>query len=275
MSKAQTLSWKQLSALPLPPPGERIAYGDAPQQFGELRLPEGAGPHRVFVVIHGGCWLAEYDLTYITRLSAWLTEQGYATWTIEYRRLGDEGGGWPGTFRDVAAATDALRKIAETHPLNLEQVFTTGHSAGGQLALWLASRSRLAEGSELFVKEPMAIRAVLGLAAITDLASYRIGAPKSCNASVEPLLGGTPEEVPERYAQTSPLERLPLGVPQVFIHGEQDPTVPIAAVRAYAAAAEKAGDRVHVLSLANAGHFETAVPVGEMPQLLEQTLMME
>ncbi|MBA2431210.1 MAG: alpha/beta hydrolase [Chthoniobacterales bacterium] len=274
-AQGETLTWGALAALPLPPAGRRISYGEGPQQFGELRLPEGAGPFPVFVVIHGGCWLAEYDLTYITHLAAWLTERGFATWTIEYRRLGDEGGGWPGTFRDVAAATDALRKIAATHRLDLERVSSTGHSAGGQLALWLASRSRLAEDSELFVKDPVRIRAVLGLAAITDLRQYRMGPPKSCHASVEPLLGGTPEEVPERYAQTSPLERLPLGVPQVFIQGERDPTVSAESVRAYATAAEKAGDRAVVLTLEKAGHFETALPAGEMLQLLEQALQIE
>jgi acetyl esterase/lipase len=267
-----TLTWAELSKMPLPPPGKRIPYGDAPQQFGELRVPQGDGPFPVFVVVHGGCWLAGYDLTYITRIAAWLTERGFATWTIEYRRLGDEGGGWPGTLRDVAAAADALREIAKTHPLDVERVFTTGHSAGGQLALWLASRGNLPADSELFVKEPVAIRGVVGLAAITDLATYRIGPPKSCHASVEPLLGGTPEDVPERYAHTSPIERLPLGVPQVFIHGERDPTVSLESVSSYTAAAQQAGDRATVLTLRDAGHFETAAPVGEMPALLEKAL---
>src|SRR4051812_30037720 len=107
--EAKTLTWSELGDMPLPGSRERITYGNRPQQFGELRLPKGDGPFPVVVVIHGGCWQNAFDFVYMTRLAAWLTHHGVATWTIEYRRLGDEGGGWPGTFLDVATATDALR----------------------------------------------------------------------------------------------------------------------------------------------------------------------
>ena len=268
----KTLSWAELSAMPLPPPGERIKYGDGTHQFGELRMPKGNGPFPVFVVIHGGCWQNAFDYTYITRLAAWLTERGVATWTIEYRRLGDDGGGWPGTFLDVANAADKLRQIASKAPVDLERVYTTGHSAGGQLALWLASRAKLPAGNELFVKDPLPVRGVLGLAAITDLARYRIGPPKSCHSSVEPLLGGTPEEVGERYAATSPIERLPLGVPQVFIQGEKDPIVAAASVRSYVAAAKESGDAPVLLPLNSLGHFETSVPLPSTEAALSEAL---
>ena len=258
---AKTLSWGELSRLPLPPAGERIKYGDGPQQFGELRVPKGEGPFPVFVVIHGGCWQNAFDYVYMTRLAAWLTERGIATWTIEYRRLGDEGGGWPGTFLDVANATDALREIASKAPLDLKRVYATGHSAGGQLALWLATRATLPPGSELLINGPLPIHGVLGLAAITDLAQYRIGPPKSCHASVEPLLGGTRDDVSRRYAETSPIERLPLRVRQVFIQGEKDPIVSAESVQAYVEAAKKAGDDAAILSLRSLGHFEAAVPM--------------
>jgi acetyl esterase/lipase len=248
--------------MPLPPgPAARVPYGDGPQQFGELRIPQGAGPFPVMVLIHGGCYQNAFDYVYMTRLAAWLTEQGLATWTIEYRRLGDEGGGWPGTFQDVANATDALRKLAPTSRIDLERVYAGGHSAGGQLALWLATRQKLPEGSEIFTKDPLLIRGVLGLAAITDLAQYRNGPPKSCHSSVEPLLGGTPETVATRYAETSPKQRLPLGVPQVFIQGGKDPIVSAESVQAYADAAKKAGDEVVTLPLPEAGHFESSVPL--------------
>lgn len=256
--------------MPLPPPGIRIAYGAGPQQFGELRVPKGEGSFPVLVMIHGGCWQAAFDYAYITRLSAWFTEQGVATWTIEYRRLGDEGSGWPGTFLDVANAADSLRQNAAAHRLDLSKVFAAGHSAGGQLALWLASRKQLPETSELYLKVPIAIRGVLGLAPITDLAQYRIGPPNSCHSSVEPLVGGTPETVARRYAETSPRERLPLGVPQIFIHGERDPIVEPASVRAYIEAANKAGDRAVLLPLPDAGHFETSAPLPQMEPLLAQ-----
>lgn len=257
----KTLSWSEVTQMPLPPAGQRITYGEGPQQFGELRVPKGEGPFPVMVLIHGGCWQNAFDYVYITRLAAWLAERGVATWTIEYRRLGDEGGGWPGTFVDVADATDTLREIAARAPIDLQRVYAGGHSAGGQLALWLASRVQLPESSELFVKDPLPIRGVLGLAAITDLAQYRIGPAKSCHASVEPLLGGSPEKVAGRYADTSPAQRLPLRVPQVFIQGEKDPIVSAESVNLYVEAAKKAGDRAVIIPLPDAGHFESAVPM--------------
>ena len=139
---AAMLTWTELSARPLPPSGLRIAYGDGPEQFGELRLPASTGPHPVVVLIHGGCWLSDFDYRYMTHLGDALATQGYASWTIEYRRLGASGGGWPQTFTDVGLALDALRDIAATQPLALGRIVTVGHSAGGQLALWLAARPR-------------------------------------------------------------------------------------------------------------------------------------
>ena len=272
MPTAETLSWSKLSQMPLPAAGERIAYGDGPQQFGELRLPRGDGPFPVVVLIHGGCWKNEFNYVYMTRLGAWFAEHGLACWTIEYRRLGDNGGGWPGTFLDVADACDFVRQIAQTHPIDPKRVYAAGHSAGGQLALWLASRDKLSSASELFIKNPIVVRGVIGLAAITDLAKYRIGPAGSCHASVEPLLGGPPDKVPNRYAETSPSQRLPLGIPQVFIQGERDPIVDASSVRAYVEIAKKSGDRVVLLSVPAAGHFETAVPIPLTAPLLEEAL---
>lgn len=268
----KTLSWSQLSAMPLPPAGERIKYGDGAQQFGELRVPKGDGNFPVVILIHGGCWQSEFDYVYITRLAAWLTDHGVATWTIEYRRLGDKGGGWPGTFLDVAQAADFLREISSLHHLDTQRVYAAGHSAGGQLALWLAARTKVPAASEIYRPNPIAIRGVLGLAAITDLAQYRVGPAGSCNASVDQLLGGEPKKFPQRYAQTSPRELLPLGVPQVFIQGERDPIVPPSSVRSYLSEARRKGDRVLELSLPTAGHFETSVPLPEMEPLLQQAL---
>lgn len=266
------LTWQELTKLPLPASGVRISYGDAPQQFGELRIPSGEGPFPVFIVIHGGCWLSDFDYTYCTRLAAWLTDNGFATWTIEFRRLGDPGGGWPGTFLDVAHAAEALREIAKTKPIDPRRVYATGHSAGGQLALWLASRAKLAKAGELFVEAPIEIRGVLGLSAITDLFEYRKGPAKSCHASVELLLGGTPEMVERRYSETSPMQRLPLGLPQVFVQGERDPIVSADSVRAYVAASVKAGDDARLIVLPGAGHFEPSVPIAASEPALREAL---
>jgi acetyl esterase/lipase len=271
-SPAKTLSWAELSRLPLPPAGERSSYGRGPQQFGELRIPKGDGPFPVVVLIHGGCWQNAFEYGYVTRFAAWLSDRGVATWTIEYRRLGDDGGGWPGTFLDVADATDALAGMAAKARLDFNRVYAAGHSAGGQLALWLASRSTLPESSELYRKNPVVIRGVLGLAAITNLDKYRIGPPNSCHSSVEPLLGGTPDKVAKRYAETSPRQRLPLGVRQVFIQGENDPIVDAASLNEYVEAAKTAGDDATILLLPGAGHFETSVPLSKTESAFEKAL---
>lgn len=260
-SRAGPLSWSEVERMPLPEPGQKITYGSAPQQFGELRLPPGAGPFPVAVILHGGCWLREFDYVYMTRLAARLTQTlGLATWTPEFRRIGDPGGGWPGTLLDAASATDHLRELARQHPLDLQRVLGIGHSAGGHLALWLAARPRLPPDSELYRPDPLPLRGVIGLAAIGDLLAYRVGERGSCNSAVDELVGGPPTRFPRRYSQASPMQRLPLGVPQWLVQGGLDPIVPAGSTQAYATAAKKAGDRVEVLLQAGAGHFDPAVP---------------
>jgi pimeloyl-ACP methyl ester carboxylesterase len=220
---AQYLTVKDLLAVPPTPADHVIFYGKDPLQFGELRLPEGNELHPVIVVIHGGCWLAEYDLHHISPLATALTKEGYATWSLEYRRVGNEGGGWPDTFLDVAQGTDYLRELAKTYPMDLNRVITLGHSAGGHLALWLAARHKLPVGSPLYSENPLTIRGVVSLAGVGDL-----GLPEYqaiCGCVVPKLMGGSPSEVPERYAQGSPIELLPLNVRQILVQGAGDATV--------------------------------------------------
>ncbi len=264
------MSWPEVQARPLPQPGVRVTYGNAPQQFGELRVPPGPGPHPVLILIHGGCWHRSYDLQYFSHLAdALMRETGAATWNIEYRRLGDPGGGWPGTFLDVADATDHLRDLAERHHLDLERVIAIGHSAGGQLALWLAARGQLPPGSAPYRPHPLKLRGVIGLSAITDLSSYS-RPTGGCHAAVGELLGGPPERQLVRYQQASPQALLPLGVPQWLIQGQEDPIVPVKSVLTYADAARDTGDKVVVTVVPGAGHFEPALPgTNAWPALLE------
>ncbi len=260
---AAPISWSEVEALPLPAAGDKIAYGEDPLQFGELRLPIGAtAPVPVVLLLHGGCWQNQFDYVYITRLAAALAQQGYAVWTPEFRRIGDPGGAWPNTLLDAALAADHLRQLAQRYPLDLDHVVAIGHSAGGQLALWLAARGKLPPDSELHSAQPLRLRGVIGLDAITDLATYRIGPADSCHAAVDELMGGTPQAQPRRYAEASPLALLPLGLPQWFVQGSADGIVSPDSIRRYAIAAQRAGDRVAVLSLAGAGHFESVVPRG-------------
>lgn len=241
-------------ALPRPAADHRIAYGPEPLQFGELRLPEGPGPHPVAVLIHGGCWLAAYDLAYLSALAEALAGAGVASWSVEYRRVGDEGGGWPGTFSDVAAAADFVRRLAPQHGLDPLRVVAIGHSAGGHLALWLAGRAGLADGDELRGEDPLRLRGVVALAGITDLAAYI--SPSGCGAAVPGLLGGLPDEHPERLRRASPIAMVPFGVPVVLVTAEHDAIVPAEQAAVLVAAGAAAGDRVELREVPGAGHFE-------------------
>ena len=156
---AQRLRPADVDRLPSKPADTRIPYGSDPLQFGELRLPKGSGPFPLAVVIHGGCWVRTYaTLQNTAALADSLRDAGIATWNIEYRRVDDPGGGWPGTFTDIADAIDLVRVIARDHPIDLSRVVTVGHSAGAHLALWAAARGRLAKDSQVYRGNPLPLR---------------------------------------------------------------------------------------------------------------------
>jgi len=156
----------QAMARSTPSLAERIAYGQAPSQFGELWLPAGSGPVPVAMLLHGGCWQSSYGLGLMDPMAEDLYRQGIAVWNVEYRRLGESGGGYPGTFLDVGQAVDALRNLPQRPSLDLRRLVAIGHSAGGHLALWAAARHRVPQGSALAVAEPQRIAAVMTLAGI-------------------------------------------------------------------------------------------------------------
>jgi acetyl esterase/lipase len=252
-------TWADVQALPAPPPGLRIAYGRGPKQFGELRVPAGRGPHPVAILLHGGCWQSEYTLDYMKPLAARLAQDGIATWNVEYRGIGDAGGGWPGTFQDVVASAATLQSLATSQRLDPSRVVVVGHSAGGHLALWLAAKRRPAvPGAKRGAAGP-ALRGVVALAGIADLRDYAAAAG-SCNQSVVPLLGGTALAVPGRYAATSPAELLPIGVPMRLILGSADPIVTQGHEERFATASRAAGDRVDLSLVPGEGHFDLVLP---------------
>jgi acetyl esterase/lipase len=253
------LDVEDILGLPHPEPDERIRYGDDALQFGELRLPRGAGPHPLAIVLHGGCWRARYDVAHTRSFSDALRQHGIATWSLEYRRVGNDGGGWPGTFLDVAAGADHLRELAASHALDLARVVAVGHSAGGHLALWLAARSRLDRESEIRGgSEPLPLAGVVSLAGVTDLA--RAVREKVCDTMAAELVGGRPEDLAPRFAEASPIERLPLGVPQRLVTGSLDAVVPPAFGEDYAAKARARGDDATHERIGGAGHFEVIAP---------------
>lgn len=269
--KPAMVTWNDIANLPVPAADHRIPYGAGAFQFGDLRLPKGTGPHPVAVVIHGGCWLSRIDLEHAGHVSAALTRMGLATWTLEYRRLGNPGGGWPGTFEDAAAGTDVLRVLAARFPLDLSRVILIGHSAGGHLALWLAARRHFPKSHPLFSPDPLPAHGVVSLAGIADLRAYSGGAG-NCNASVAPLLGGMPDEVPARYAQASPVELLPFGVPLRLVHGAEDAIVPLAQSSHFAAVARSKGDDAQLLRVDGAGHFDVIAPFAPAWQEVERAV---
>ena len=202
----------------------RIAYGPAPLQFGDLRIPSGPGPHPVAVVIHGGCWVNLFSLELMDAMSDTLTAAGVATWNIEYRRIDDPGGGYPHTLLDVGLAVDTVRALAPLYNLDLGRVITVGHSAGGHLGLWVAARHRLRPRHPLRGKNPLPLAAAVALAGIPNLTeSLDLNV---CRGFAAVLMGGTPDEVPKRYTVASPSALVPLGLRQVLIHGTADEVVP-------------------------------------------------
>lgn len=252
------MSFSELSTPAAPPPDHRIQYGPGPLQFGNLRLPKRPGPHPVLVFIHGGCWLSQYDIAHAAALEQAVADSGFAVWSIEYRRVGDEGGGWPGTFTDVARGADYLRTLAPQYALDLNRVVVGGHSAGGQFALWLAARKKIPATSELYVADPLSVRGVFALAPAPDLEGLQ--ASGVCGNVIDKLMGGSPADHADRYAAGSPMRLAPIGFPQMLIVGAKDASwAPIG--RSYFAKARAAGDTaVQLVEAPESGHFELIAP---------------
>jgi acetyl esterase/lipase len=258
----QLMTAEELAAVPSRAPDHRIAYGSDPSQYAELRVPDGAGPHPLVVLIHGGCFKAAYATAqYFGAMGDALKEERIATWNIEYRRLGETGGGWPGTYLDVGQALDHVRTIASEYHLDLTRIAVVGHSAGGHLAMWTAARRRLPKTSALYVADPLPVRGVMDLAGPVDMTANIPGYEALCRDTViTSLLGGTPAAVPDHYAEASAMKLLPLAIPQVLVLGSHEEFVPLRLVDAYVLAARRAGDQVHRILIPRAGHFEIASP---------------
>jgi acetyl esterase/lipase len=259
---ARLLRPTDVDTLPLRSPGERIAYGRDSLQFGELRLPPGSGRVPLVIVIHGGCWYGPYaNARNAAPLADALAAQGVATWNIEYRRYDHPGGGWPGTFTDVADAADHVRRLAAAHPIDTTRVIAIGHSAGAQLAAWLATRHRLERGSPLHRDAPLRLAGVVALGGVMDLREFEAREQSTCGIpAVASLLGGAPAQVPDRLLAVSPAERLPLGVPHHHVAGALDRIAPAERLHAFAEAARARGDAVTVTLVPGLGHHDVMAP---------------
>lgn len=245
-----------------PPFDLRIRYGSDPSQFAELRFPNGKGPFPLLLVVHGGFWRSQYNLFHIGHLCAAFTSRGILTCNIEYRRIGNPGGGWPGTFQDISLAADTILQSVSLDPrIDRTRIAILGHSAGGHLALWLVGRHRISKGSPLHSDQKQILSGAASLAGVSDLRlAWR---QKLGHGVVSRLMDGTPDEHPDRYDAGSPIELLPTGTRQVLVHGTTDDTVPVSQSETYVEKAEKLGEDATLVKLEGTGHYELIDPESE------------
>jgi dipeptidyl aminopeptidase/acylaminoacyl peptidase len=227
----------------------RHRYGSHFHQFADLVHPREDGPFPVAVLVHGGYWREQHTLELTDDLARDLSGRGWAAWNIEFRRVGEVSrGGYPTTLQDVAAAIDFLPALDA--PLDLDRVVAVGHSAGGQLALWAAARQDAA----------VRLGGVASQAGVHDLREAdRRGLGENATA---PFMGGHADDVPDAYADASPIERVPIGVPQLLVHGDADERVPVEMSVRYAEAAQAAGDDVELVLRPGEDHFVHLDPAG-------------
>ena len=231
----------------------RLSYGPKPDQYGDLWLREGPGPFPVVVNLHGGYWRERFAMVREDARLTSLVEQGFAGWNIEFRRSNASAGraAWPDILWDVAGGIDFLAELSGNHDLDLNRVVFAGYSAGGQLALWAAARSQFEPGAVGAEPRVLPIGAV-GLAGVTDMVGLDEG--HWGEDAVAEFFYGVPDYAVHRE-ECSPLALLPLGIPQLFVHGDQDERVPLEHTLAYEAKAREMGDQVTMLVLPGVSHF--------------------
>jgi len=236
-----------------PPATATVRYGDDDKRSGELRIPPGKGPFPVVFLIHGGCWANDMGgMPQLRSLAEAFRRKGVAVWSVTYRRLGDPGAGWPGTFQDVAAAEDQLTVLAKRYPLDLKRVALAGHSAGAQLAAWAAARPKLPALWTGTIR-PVAVAMIDGPA---GLAPFVGTDARVCGRPViVPLMDGTPAEKPVEYRMASGADHWPLGTKQLFVRGALGPFM-----APEIAAAKAAGDSVAVFDPPKPTHFDVVTP---------------
>jgi acetyl esterase/lipase len=245
----------------------RIHYGAGPWQFGDLWIPQTRSPSLLPLVVfyHGGWWKSEYDLGYAGYLCAALKKEGIASWSVEYRRVGETGGGWPGTFQDAAAGFDFVATLARSYPLDLSRVITMGHSAGGHLAFWVAGRHHIDARSEIYQPRPqIPLRGAISLAGAVDLrltidlSGYSTFAHDK--DEVYDLMGGRPQDLPDRYKAGNPGDLLPFQVPQLLIQGPADDQIPPELPARWVEMSRRLGDSATVNIIPAADHLDVVDP---------------
>jgi acetyl esterase/lipase len=277
VASAEPLNFEQYIASIKPvKSAARIAYGSGPSQHADLYLPKGGGRHPVVVLIHGGCWQANVpdEAMGISPVAADLAAHGVAVWNLEYRRIGEPGGGYPGMYEDVAAGVDKLRDVAGQYNLDLNRVIAVGHSAGGHLALWAGARGKLPPSSSFYRANALPMRAAVSLAGVGNLKYHANLLPIVCpEIKLDQVIGTASATRPDPFADTAPRKMLPLGIPTLSITGAYDQDVPPYVGYLWRKVATKAGDRATDLVLPDASHFDVvAVTTKSWPVVRKQVL---
>ena len=270
------LTWAELTSRPLPTATRRVTYGPDPLQFADLWLPAGAGPHPLAVVIHGGCWQTDVaQAKLMNYLAEDLRQHGVAVWNIEYRGVDRPGGGYPGTFEDVALAADTVGGIAKADALDLRRVVVVGHSAGGHLALWLAARPRLRPGTPLRGRNPLRVSTAISLGGLPDLEAAQTPPGDTCGAdTVARLVGAPTTNHPDVFADTSPARMAPPRARVILVNADRDRIAPPSVAAAYAARMTARGPAPERREVQGEGHAELIAP-GSKAWALERDLILE
>lgn len=256
------MTWDDLTSRPKPSPTHTIRWGQGETDVADLWLPDGEGPFPVVLMVHGGCWQkAIADRTLMNWGAEDLRERGLAVWNIEYRGVDEDGGGYPGTFLDVAHAADALREQSGAYNLDLNRVAAFGHSAGGHLALWIAARHKLPNYSPMRMDNPLKLVGVVNSGGLADLKASRPVTQRSCLSDIyDQLVGDISSTRADVLSDTSPAEMLPLKIRQVSINGHDDMIAPSELGEGYTRRAKAAGDDASVMVLLDTGHVELISP---------------
>lgn len=268
------MTWDDLLNRPKVSPTRSIHWGPGATDVADLWLPAGPGPFPVVLMVHGGCWQKSIaDRTLMNWAAEDLRLQGLAVWNIEYRGVDESGGGYPGTFLDVAHAADALRDQAAQYHLDLDRVAAFGHSAGGHLALWAAARQKLPTGSPMRMDNPLRLIGVVNSGGLADLRASRGVTQRDCLSDIyDQLVGDISSTRAEVLSDTSPAEMLPLKVRQVSVNGHDDAIAPPVLGEGYTRRAKAAGDHADVVVVLNTGHVELIAPGTEAWDIEAATL---
>jgi acetyl esterase/lipase len=251
------VAYSKVAELKFTPADQKIAYGEDPLQYALFWQAKNLSPTQnnqqtTLVLIHGGCWLNAFDIKHTYSLATALAQDGYNVWSLEYRRTGDVGGGWPGTFDDIMAGIKHLEKLG---PIKSQNMVLAGHSAGGHLALLAAAQLK---------QQPLTkikLQATIGLAAISDIAQYARGS-NSCQSATKGFMQGMPDDKPDAYAKANPIN---YAMPNNtwLLQGDADGIVPMS---------HRLLNNTENKLVAKAGHFDWVHPGSEAYAVLLKTL---